>query len=69
LKAPAAKVSKPTKEPVNKSAAKATAAKATAAKASPAKASNYPSVWIGNSIRIRPDDLRTFLDRQTVSGA
>jgi hypothetical protein len=23
-------------------------------------------VWISNSIRIRPDDLRAFLDRQTV---
>jgi excisionase family DNA binding protein len=25
-----------------------------------------PFVWIGNSMRIRPDDLRAFLDRQTV---
>ena len=25
-------------------------------------------VWIGNSIRIRPDDLRTFLDGQTAPG-
>jgi excisionase family DNA binding protein len=25
-----------------------------------------PHVWISNSIRIRPDDLRAFLDRQTV---
>jgi len=25
-------------------------------------------VWIVNSIRIRPDDLRAFLDRETAGG-
>ena len=25
-----------------------------------------PLVWIGNSMRIRPDDLRPFLDGKTV---